>query len=171
VDGEGQKFARLKEVHLLFHQQSVGANVNVLAACDQAFDDFADLRMHERLATGNVHDRRARLFNGGKAFFRRELTLQHVGRVLDLAASRAGQVTAEEHLQHDHQRIALASGNLLLQDITGHSPHLRDWYGHSLLLCSLRRGTRPHTTVPPILPSFDASRRVIKRMATTRTKR
>ena len=40
VDGEGQVLAGLEQVELLFQQQRVGAEVDVLLARDQAFDDL-----------------------------------------------------------------------------------------------------------------------------------
>ena len=52
-----------------------------------------------------------------KHCFGGEVLLEDVGGVLDLAASGAGQVAAEERLQHQHQRILLASGKLLPQHV------------------------------------------------------
>ena len=43
-----------------------------------------------------------------------------MGGVLDLAASGAGQVAAEQRFEHEHERIAIASGQLLAQDVGGH---------------------------------------------------
>ena len=44
-----------------------------------------------------------------KALLGRELLLENVRRILHLAAAGAGQVAAEERLQHQHQRIALVA--------------------------------------------------------------
>ena len=51
--------------------------------------------------------------------------------VLDLAAAGAGQVAAEERLEHQHERVALAARELLLQDVAGDRPHLRNRHAHA----------------------------------------
>jgi len=56
--------------------------------------------------------------------------VQDVVGMLDLAAARAGQVAAEQGLEHQHKWVALASFQLLLQDVRRNGPHLRDRYGH-----------------------------------------
>ena len=52
---------------------------------------------------------RAALIDRAEALLGREVLLQNVGRILDLAAAGAGQVAAEQRLQHQHQRVALAA--------------------------------------------------------------
>jgi len=49
---------------------------------------------------------------------------QDMSRILDFAASRAGQIAAEERLQHQHERIAFAPRELLLQDVRCDRPRL-----------------------------------------------
>jgi hypothetical protein len=44
--------------------------------------------------------------------------------ILDLAASGTGKVAAEERFQHQHERVALPSLNLLFQDVGSNRPHL-----------------------------------------------
>ena len=44
VNGEAQVLAGLKQVQLFFQQERIGTEIDVLLACDQAFDDFSDLR-------------------------------------------------------------------------------------------------------------------------------
>ena len=56
---------------------------------------------------------RAALIDRPEALLGGQLALQDVGRVLDLAAAGAGQVAAEQRLQHQHQRILLPPGELL----------------------------------------------------------
>ncbi len=126
VHREREVLARLEQVHLLFQQQRVGAQVHILAARDQPRDDFANLGMQQRFAAGNVHDRSARLFHRAEALFRRHLALQHMRRILHLAATGTGQIAAEQHLQHHHQRVVLAPLEPVLEHITAHRPHLRD---------------------------------------------
>ncbi len=117
VHAEGQVFAGLEEIDFFLQQQGVGAEVNVFLAGDQAFDDLADLRVHQRLAAGDGDHGGAAFVDGAEAFFGGEVLLQDVGGVLDLAASGAGQVAAEQRFEHEDQRILLAAGELLAQDI------------------------------------------------------
>src|ERR1017187_7000587 len=52
-------------------------------------------------------------------------------RILNLSAAGAGQIAAIERLQHEHQGVALAALQLLLQDVAGDGPHLRRGNGHT----------------------------------------
>ena len=97
-------------MELFFQQQRVRAEIDVLLARHQTFDDLVDLRMHQRLAAGDRNHRRAAFLDRLEALLRRQVHLQDVGGILNLAASRAGQVAAEQRLQHEHQRIPLAPG-------------------------------------------------------------
>ena len=130
VNGEGEVLAGLEQVQLFLQQERVGAEINVFLARDQAFDDLSDLRVHERLATGNAHQRNAAFFDCLEALLGREILLEDVRRVLDLAASGASQVAAEERLQHEDEWVALTSLQLLLQDVRSDGPHLRHGYCH-----------------------------------------
>ena len=87
--------------------------------------------MHQRLAAGDRHHRRAAFVDRADALFRREVLLEHVAGILDLAASGASQVAAEQRLQHQHQRIALAALDPLLQDVRSNRPHLRNRNSHA----------------------------------------
>jgi len=82
------------------------------------------LRVHERLAAGDGNHGRAAFVDGSETLFRSEIFLEDVGGVLDLAASGASQVTAEEGLKHQHERVLLAPGEFLAQDVGRNSPHL-----------------------------------------------
>ena len=110
----------------LLEFERVGAEVDVLFARDEAVDDLDDLRVEQRLAAGDGDHGRAALFNGGEALLGRELLFEDVRRVLHLAAAGAGQVAAEERLEHEHQRIALVAAHALLEHIGGDRPHLGD---------------------------------------------
>ena len=70
VDGKGQELAGLEQIDLLLQQQRVGAEVNVFLARDQAGDDFADLRMQQRLAAGNGDGGSAAFIDRAEALFR-----------------------------------------------------------------------------------------------------
>src|ERR1035438_9752670 len=52
--------------------------------------------------------------------------------ILPQPARAKGQIAAEERLQHQHQRIALAAFDLLLQDVRGDRPHLRNRNTHAV---------------------------------------
>ncbi len=77
---------------------------------DQAFDDLGNLGVHERFAAGDGDHGGSAFVDGAETFFRREIFFQDVGGVLDLAASGAGQVAAEQGLEHEHERVLLAPG-------------------------------------------------------------
>ena len=124
MHAKGQIFAWLEEVNLFFQKKSVGAKVDIFLSRDQPLDDLPNLRMHERFAARDRDHRRPTLINSPEAFLRREILFQNVSRILNLAASRAGEITAKKWLEHQHQRILLPSGKLLPEDIAAHSPHL-----------------------------------------------
>jgi hypothetical protein len=130
VNREAQIFAGLEQVQLLFEQQRVGAEINIFLARDQAFDNFVDFWMHQRFAAGDGDHGGSALIDGFEAIFRGQVGFQDVGRVLNLAASGTSQVAPKQRLQHEHERIALASGHLLAQDIGSHCPHLGYWNCH-----------------------------------------
>ena len=69
-------------------------------------------------------DRRAALVDCGDALLDRQIFLQDLGRVLDLAATGARQVATEQGLEHEHERIAFAAGELLTKHIGRYCPHL-----------------------------------------------
>ena len=125
VDGEGEVLARLEKVQLLFQQQRVGAHVDVLLARHQALDDLLDARMHQRFAAGDGDRGHAALVDRAEALFGRQFALQNMAGILDLPAAGARQIAAIERLQHEHQRVAFAALQLLLEDIAGDGPHLR----------------------------------------------
>ena len=124
MDGEGKIFAGLKQVQLFLEQQRVGAHVNVLFTFNQSGNNFVNAGVHKRLAARDGYYRCAAFLHGLEAFFRRKLLFEDVGRVLDLATTCAGKVAAEQRLQHEDERIALASCEFLLYDVARYSPHL-----------------------------------------------
>ena len=74
-------------------------------------------RVQQRLAAGDAHHRRAALVGRREALLDRQVLLEHVTRVLDLAAAGAGQVAAEQRLEHQHERVPLAPRESLANDI------------------------------------------------------
>ncbi len=109
MDRESKIGAGLEQVQLLFQQQRVGAEVNEPLARDQRGDDLADALVQQGLATRNRDHRRAALLDRRDAVIDREPPVQDFVRIVDLAATRTGQVAAKQGLQHEHQRIARAS--------------------------------------------------------------
>ncbi len=104
--------------------ERVGAEVDVLPAGDEALDDLDNLRVQERLAAGDGDHGCAALFDGLETLLGREHALEDVGWVLHFAAAGAGQVTAEERLKHEHQRVTPVAGEALLEHVAGHRSHL-----------------------------------------------
>ena len=124
MDGEGEVLGRRELRQAALEFERVGAEVDVLFARDEAVDDLDDLRMQQRLAAGDGDHGRAAFFDGGEALLGRELLLEDVRRILHLAAAGAGQVAAEERLEHEHKRIALVAREPLLEDVGCNRPHL-----------------------------------------------
>ena len=104
VHRERQVLAGLEQVDLFFQQQGVGAQIDIFLARNQSFNNFADLRMQQWLPARDRNRGRAALVHRAEAFFRRELRLQNVRGILNLAAAGTRQVAAEQRLQHQHQR-------------------------------------------------------------------
>src|SRR5205807_6935737 len=104
-----------------FEQDRVRAEVDELLALHEARDDLVDLRVHQWLAAGDRDDRRSALFGGIPALLRREVRVEDVLRVLDLAATGAREVASIQRLEHEHERIALVALELLLHQITADS--------------------------------------------------
>jgi hypothetical protein len=94
--------------------------------------------MDERFAAGDADHGRAAFLDGIKALLRRKAFIENMIRILNLAASGAGEVAAEKGFKHQNERIALPSLEIFLgQHIRGDGPGLRDGY-HSFFGGSLR---------------------------------
>ena len=142
VHRKAEVFAGLEEMEFFLQQQGVGAEIDVFFARDQPFDDFVDFGMHQRFAAGDGDHRRAAFVHRFEALFRRQVHFQNVRRILNLAAARARQVAAEQRLQHEDQRIAVATGHALLQHIADDRPHLRNRNTHIESIVSFPSGGR-----------------------------
>ena len=110
VHTECQVFAGLEEIDLFLQQQSIRAEVDVFLAGYQAFDNFADPRMHQRLAAWDRDHGRATFIDSAEAFFRAQVLLQDVGWVLNFATPRTRKIAAEQRFQHQDKRILLPPG-------------------------------------------------------------
>jgi hypothetical protein len=117
MHGKKQIRRRLEQIELLFQQQRVRTQRYEFPACHDAFDDLADLFVNERLAARDGHHRRAALVNGVQAFLHGQAFVEDRVRIVDLAAAQAGEIAAKQRLEHEHQRVTLASGQPLLEQI------------------------------------------------------
>ena len=108
---------RLVLIDLLGHQQGVGAQDHVLLAGDEALDDPRHVLVQQRLAAGDRNGGRAALVDRGHASLVAQPLVQDLVGIVDLAAAGAGQVAAEQGLQHQHQRIAFAAREMLADDV------------------------------------------------------
>jgi hypothetical protein len=50
--------------------------------------------------------------------------LEHMRGILDFAAAGAGQIAAEERLEHEDERVTFAAAEALLEDVGGDCPYL-----------------------------------------------
>ncbi len=141
MDREEQIGRRLEQMQLLLQKQRVGAERDEFLARDDARDDLADLLVDQRLAAGDRDHRRAALVDRVEAFLHRQAPVQDRVRIVDLAAAEAGKVAAEQRLEHQHQRIALAAHQLLLEQIGADAHFLEEWNAHSLTFLLLQPGT------------------------------
>ena len=71
-----------------------------------------------------LHHRRATFIHRAETFFGGKLLLQDVRGILNLAAAGARQIAAQQWLQHQHERIVLASLQPLADDVGRRRPHL-----------------------------------------------
>src|SRR6185312_6390119 len=86
--------------------------------------------VQQGLAAGYGDDGSAALVHGLEALGRAQALVQDLIRVIDLAATGAGEIAAEQRLEHEHQRVALVADQLLLGDVRADTNLLDDRYGH-----------------------------------------
>ena len=118
MDGEEQIRRRLEQMQLLLKQKRVGAKRDKLLARDNAFDDLADFAVDQRLAARDRHHRRAAFVDRVEAILDRKTLIEDRIRVVDLAAADASEIAAKQRLQHQDQRIALVTQELLLEQVS-----------------------------------------------------
>ena len=128
VDGEGEILRGLEEAfgEPALEEKSVGAEINVLFAGNETLDDLLDLGMDQRFPAGDADHGCAAFLDRVEALLGREALVENVGRILDFAATRAGEIAPEQRLEHEHKRIALAAHQLLFQNVGGNRPGLGD---------------------------------------------
>ena len=123
--------------HLL-ELERVGAEVEILLAGDDAGHDLLDLRMEQRLATGNRNDWRTAFIHRCEALLGREVRPQHLRRMLDLATATAGEIAAKERLEHEHERVAGIATQPLHGHMTQNGHHLSNGHTHATRSLTLR---------------------------------
>src|SRR5437764_644584 len=132
VDGPREITGGLEPIELPVHEHAVGAEIHVLAPLDERSHHLVDLWVHEGLAAGDRHHRRAALLHGADGIIDGEAPTEDVRRVLDLPASGAGQVAGEERLQLHEERELLPPSEALTRQV-GADPCLltkRDGHGY-----------------------------------------
>ena len=113
------------------------------------FDDLADLLVDQRLAARDRHHGGAAFVDRFETFGDRHAPVEDGVGIIDLAAARAGEIAAEQRLQHQHERIALAPEDALLEQIGAEAHLLEERYRH----CSLRLQCNPEM----LLSCYDAA--------------
>src|SRR5439155_5253017 len=126
----GEIAMRLEPLDVPGQQQRVRAQEDDLAPGEELADDLVDLRVHERLTTGDRHHRRAALLDRADRLLYRHALLQQRGGLLDLAAAGALQVAGEQRLELDQERELLAALQLLPEQVAAQPNRLTQWHGH-----------------------------------------
>ncbi len=134
MDGKEQIRRGLEQVQLLLEQQRVGAKRDKFLARDDAFDDLTDFAMDERLAAGNRYHRRAAFVDRVEALLDRQTLVEDRVRIIDLAATDAGEIAAEQRLQHQNERVAFATHDPLLEEVGPDAHFLEKGNCHSFLI-------------------------------------
>ena len=109
MDIDCEIFAWLERGQLFLEDQGVGAQIDIFPAIDESFDDFRNLRMQQGFASGDADHWSAAFFGSFKALLWRQMLFQDMCRILNFAASGAGQIAAEQRLKHQHQRVSFLS--------------------------------------------------------------
>ena len=117
MDRPGEVRARLVLLDLLLKEERVRADDRELLLGDDALDDLRQVLVEQRLAAGDDHDGCAALAHGFERVGDRQPLVQDLVRIIDLAAARAGEIAAEQGLHHHHERVALATRQVLFQDV------------------------------------------------------
>jgi hypothetical protein len=136
VNGKREIFGRLEEVEFALEEKRVGAKINILFAFHEAGHDLVDLIVDERLAARDADHGRAAFLDGVEALLRGQALIENVVGILDLAATGAGKIAAEERFEHQHEGVTLAPPELLGDDVRCNRPRLRD-RNHSFGLVKL----------------------------------
>src|ERR1700722_20058354 len=150
MDRPGEIGARLVLIDLLFEQQRIGAHDRKFLARNDALDDLWQVLVQQRFAARHDDHRRAALIDRGQRILNGDAFVENGVGIVDLAAAGASEIAPEQRLEHQHQRIALAAGQVLPNDIGADSYNLPEWYAHERSLKSRdKRSRRVHSGAPP----------------------
>src|SRR5580704_6785059 len=152
MDRPGEIGARLVLIDLLFEQQRIGADDRKFFARNDALDDLWQISVQQRLAARHDDHRSAALVDRGQGVLNGDPFVKNGVGIVDLAAAGASEVAPEQRLQHQHQRIALATGQVLPNDISADPYNLSEWYAHGGSLDSKRdreNEPRVNSEAPP----------------------
>jgi hypothetical protein len=86
--------------------------------------------MEQRLATGEHHDRGTALIYGIEALVDAQALIEDGVRIIDLATAGASEVTTEQGLQHQNQRIPSYTFQVPTDNIGAYADHLAQRDGH-----------------------------------------
>ena len=94
-------------------------------------DDLVDLAVQQRFAARDDDDRRAAFIGRRDALVDTQALVEDRVGIVDLAAAGAGEVAAEQRLEHQHERIAPDALEVLSDDIGADPDRLaqRNWHG------------------------------------------
>src|ERR1051325_3992491 len=97
---------------------------------NQASYDFGHFFVNQWFAASDRNNRSTTFFDRCNAFRRTHPPIENVFRIIDLAASGAGEITPEERLEHQHERIPLDTAETLVQDVSENSEALTQRNAH-----------------------------------------
>src|ERR1035437_7375694 len=142
---EVEALVGLEFVEALLDEHAVGAEVDVAVALQNPRHQFADLRIHHRLAAANRDHRPPALIHRQQALFERHPLGDGALVLADPAAAGTGQVAGVQGLQHQHDGETLVDHGMRLALLAGFGGQDTEWvgrirYGRDGLL-PLRTGT------------------------------
>ena len=122
--------ARAEQAEPLLQQQRIRAQVDELPPRHDAGNDGVDFLVQQRLSAGDGDHGGAAFVDRREALLDREALIQDFVGIIDLAAAGARQVAAKQRLEHEHQRVASASRQLLADDVGADARLLQEGYRH-----------------------------------------
>src|SRR5215813_6209770 len=111
-------------------QNRIGAQIDESLAAHDTGDDLRHLFVDERFAAGDGNDWRAALVDCMQSVGDAHAPLQHLFRIVDLAAPGTGKIALEQGLQHQHQRVAPLTAQPARDHVASDTVHLMQRYSH-----------------------------------------
>ena len=129
MDRPGEERRRLVIVDLLLQQQRVGAEDHELLLRDIALHDLRHVTVEQGLAASDRDGGGTAIVDCFHALLEAQPLVEDRIGIVDLAAARAGEIAAQQRLEHQHQRIAAAL-DVLGQRIRADTGDLRKGESH-----------------------------------------